>query len=76
VNRAWKFFQPVPIDPRVRSARPPSTRPAERFAAWASTGIFAVVAGYFGWELLRHGAVLDCAISSHRRTLAAEPRCV
>ena len=57
-NRAWKFFQPVPIDPRVRSVRPPSTRPAERFAAWASTGIFAVVAGYFGWELLRHGAVL------------------
>jgi hypothetical protein len=57
-NRAWKFFQPVPIDPRVRSVRPPSTTPAERFAAWASTGIFAVVAGYFGWELLRHGAVL------------------
>ena len=57
-NRAWKFFQPVPIDPRVRSVQPPSTTPAERFAAWASTGFFAVVAGYFGWELLRHGAVL------------------
>jgi len=57
-NRAWKFFQPVPIDPRVRSVRPPSTTPTKRLAAWASTGIFAVVAGYFGWELLRHGAVL------------------
>jgi hypothetical protein len=56
--RAWKFFQPVPIDPRVRSVRPTCTTPAERFAAWASTGIFAAVAGYFGWELLRHGAVL------------------
>jgi hypothetical protein len=32
-NRAWKFFQPAPIDPRVRSVRLPSTRPAERFAA-------------------------------------------
>ena len=57
-NRAWKFFQPVPIDPRVRSVRPPSTTPGERFTAWASTGIFAVVAGYLGWELLRRGAVL------------------
>jgi len=57
-NRAWKFFQPVPIDPRVRLVRPPSTRPTERFAARVSTGIFAMVAGYFGWELLRHGAVL------------------
>jgi hypothetical protein len=57
-NRAWKFFQPVPISPRVRSVRPPSTTPARRLAARASTVIFAVVAGYFGWELLRHGAVL------------------
>jgi hypothetical protein len=57
-NRAWKFFQPVPIDPRVRLVRPQSTTPAKRFAAWASTGIFAVLAGYFGWELLRHGGVL------------------
>jgi hypothetical protein len=57
-NRAWKFFQPVPIDARVRSVRPPSTTPAERFAAWASAGIFALMALYFGWELLRHGAVL------------------
>jgi hypothetical protein len=57
-NRAWKFFQPVPIDPRVRLVRPRSTTPTGRFAAWASTGTFAVVAGYFGWELLRHGAVL------------------
>jgi hypothetical protein len=57
-NRAWKFFQSIPIDPRVRPVRPSSTTPVERFAAWASTGVFAVVAGYFGLELLRHGAVL------------------
>lgn len=57
-NRAWKFFQPIPIDPRVRLVRPRSTTPAERFAAWVSTGTFAVIVGYFGWELLRHGAVL------------------
>jgi hypothetical protein len=57
-NRAWKFFQPVPIDPRVRPVRPPSTTRVARLAAWASAGIFAVVVGYFGWELLRRGAVL------------------
>jgi hypothetical protein len=57
-SRAWKFFQPVPIGPRVLPVRPPSTRSVRRFAAWSSTGIFALVAGYFLWELLRHAAVL------------------
>jgi hypothetical protein len=57
-NRAWKFFQPVPIDPRVRPVQPLSTTLVDRFAAWISAGFFAAVAGYFGWDLLRHGAVL------------------
>jgi hypothetical protein len=57
-SRAWKFFQPDPMRPRVRPALPPSTRPADRLTAWTCTVIFAVSAGYFGWELLRHGIVL------------------
>jgi hypothetical protein len=56
-NRAWMYFQPVPIGPRVREPRRPSTTPAERMAAWASTIIFAAAALYLGWELLRHGLV-------------------
>jgi hypothetical protein len=57
-NRAWMFFQPVPIGPRVREPRPPSTTSAVRLTAWASTMIFAGMAAYLGWELLRQGPVL------------------
>jgi hypothetical protein len=53
-NRAWMFFQPVPAEPRVPDAQPIETTPAERPVAWASTGIFIVVVGFFGWELLWH----------------------
>jgi hypothetical protein len=57
-NRAWMFFQPVPIGPRVREPRPPYTTSAKRLTAWASTMIFAGIAVYLGWELLRQGPVL------------------
>jgi hypothetical protein len=57
-NRAWMFFQPAPFPSRVRKPRHPSTTSAERIRAWATTGIFAAVIAYFGWELLRHDLVL------------------
>jgi hypothetical protein len=57
-NRAWMFFQPIPIGPRVRKPQRPSTTSAERIAAWASIGIPAAAGTYFGWELLRYGLVL------------------
>ncbi len=57
-NRAWMFFQPVPLGPRVRKRQPPSTTSGERITAWASTGIFTAAAAYFGWELLWHSLML------------------
>lgn len=57
-NRVWMFFQPVPAEPRVLQAQPIATTPTEWLAAWTSTGIFIVAVGFFGWELLWHGAVL------------------
>lgn len=56
-NRAWMFFQPIPIKPRVRDPEPAAITPANRSAARASTLLFAAAAGYFGWELLWHGGV-------------------
>jgi hypothetical protein len=57
-NRAWMFFQPVPAEPRVTQAQPIATTSTEQRVAWASTGIFVVAVGFFGWELARHGAIL------------------
>ena len=57
-NRAWMFFQPDPAKPRVRQVQPIATTSREWLAAWACTGIFVVAVGYFGWELLWHGAIL------------------
>jgi hypothetical protein len=57
-NRAWMFFQPVPAEPRVPQAQPVATTFTEQLVAWASTGIFIVAVGFFGWELLWHGAIL------------------
>jgi hypothetical protein len=57
-NRAWMFFQPIPIGPRVSKPRPPYITSVERLRAWASAVLAAAAAGYFGWELLRHGQVL------------------
>lgn len=54
-NRAWKFFQPVPIDPRVRSVQPRSTTPAERFAALGEHG-----------DLRRGGGVLRLGTAAAR----------
>jgi hypothetical protein len=57
-NRAWMFFQPIPAQPRIPAAQPMATTSTERLVARASTGLFVVAVGFFGWELLWHGAVL------------------
>jgi hypothetical protein len=57
-NRAWMFFQPIPAEPRVTQAQDIVTTSTERLLAVASYGIFIVTVGFFGWELLWHGAVL------------------
>jgi hypothetical protein len=57
-NRAWMFFQPVPAEPRVRKAQPGATTFAERMAVWVGSGISVVAVCFFGWQLLRQGAVL------------------
>jgi hypothetical protein len=57
LGRAWMFFHPDPAE--VVLPQPPPERPAavDRLAMWACTSLFALAAGYIGWELLRHGAV-------------------
>jgi hypothetical protein len=57
-GRAWMFFQPIPMPPRVRKPLPLSTTSTQQFAARASAALFAVAAAYLGWELLSHGLVL------------------
>jgi hypothetical protein len=57
-KRAWMFFEPVPAKPRARDVQTIATTSWELMAAWAGTGFFVAAVGFFGWELLRHGAVL------------------
>jgi hypothetical protein len=57
-KRAWMFFEPVPANPRVGKVQPIATTSTERMAVWAGTAICVVAIGFFGWELLWHGAVI------------------
>lgn len=67
-GRAWMFFQPVPAEVLLPSPRPESISTTDRLAMRASAWWFAALAGYLGWELLWHGAVLG--LLSYAATLA------
>jgi hypothetical protein len=58
LGRAWMFFQPIPARMVLPQPWPERITAADRLAMRASVGLFAAAAGYFGWELLRHSAVL------------------
>jgi hypothetical protein len=57
-GRAWMFFQPIPAKVLLPSPWPERTSATDRLGMRASVLVFAASAGYLGWELLWHGAVL------------------
>jgi hypothetical protein len=57
-GRAWMFFQAVPAKVSLPSPRPESIRAAARLGMHVGLLLFVAAAGYLGWELLWHGAVL------------------
>jgi hypothetical protein len=58
LGRAWMFFQPDPAEVILPRPQPELVTGADRLAMRASAVLFAAAAGYLGWELLWHGAVL------------------
>ncbi|MHA6802973.1 hypothetical protein [Salinifilum ghardaiensis] len=53
-NRVWAYFQPDPIQPRVRRPEPNATTPEDRLYAALATGGLTGTLGVFGWILLQH----------------------
>lgn len=53
-NRVWAYFQPDPIQPRVRHPEPNATTPEDRLYAVLATGGLAGALGVLGWTLLQH----------------------
>jgi hypothetical protein len=58
LGRAWMFFQPIPAQVSLPAPRPEWVSAAYRLVKRTSAWLFAAVAGYLGWELLRRGAFL------------------
>lgn len=58
LGRAWMFFQPVPARVTLPTPRPALVSDADRLATRAGLCLVVLAAGYLGWELLWHGAVL------------------
>ena len=58
LGRAWMFFQPIPAEVVLPQPQPELVTGADRLRMRASAVLFAAAAGYLGWELLWHGAIL------------------
>ena len=52
------FFQPIPAEVSLPPPRPERVSTAYRLTMRPSAWVFAAAAGYLGWELLWHGALL------------------
>jgi hypothetical protein len=56
LGRAWMFFQPIPAKVLLPPSRPEWISATDQRMMRACACLFAAAAGYFGWELLWHGA--------------------
>jgi hypothetical protein len=57
-GRAWMFFQPFPTPASLPAAQPVRVTVGDLFVMWTCACVFALTAGYLGWELLWQGNVL------------------
>ncbi|MBB3666306.1 hypothetical protein FB384_005267 [Prauserella sediminis] len=55
-NRAWIYFQPVPVGARARRPAPIATTSRDWLRATILTVVMAVGVGWVGWQLLTAGA--------------------
>ncbi|MCX2729441.1 hypothetical protein OOZ19_04255 [Saccharopolyspora sp. NFXS83] len=52
--RVWAYFEPKPIDARIRQPAPNAARTADRLHAVVGSGLLGIALGMLGWILLQH----------------------
>lgn len=58
-DRVWAYFEPIPINPRVRPVIPKRTTVRARLIAVGWSVLLAASAGHLGWLVLAHAAPLS-----------------